>query len=249
MSGLGRRLKDRRQSLGLSIKDIEEITKIRPLYIEALENEKFSVLPGKVYIIGFLRSYAKALKLDPKEIIEEFHNLWNEKDEEKEKRYEEKAVFADKAPANITLYYNKLLRFGIIILAVLVLLGINKMWNKPQHLPPPIDNGYTADPDTDKIEEPHEDEIISDEPIFEGLRLEIAVVRGDCWIEVVADDQVVFSRTVKKGEDMLVFEAVKEIRLVLGNAGAVDLIYNGRVLDSLGKIGDVVRPTFTKEGD
>jgi len=65
----------------------------------------------------------------------------------------------------------------------------------------------------------------------------------------VADDQVVFSRTVKKGEDMLVFEAVKEIRLVLGNAGAVDLIYNGRVLDSLGKIGDVVRPTFTKEGD
>lgn len=55
-----------------SIADVEAVLRIRAAYLEALERGEFNRLPGRVYAIGFVRSYAEYLGLDPDAMIRKF---------------------------------------------------------------------------------------------------------------------------------------------------------------------------------
>lgn len=66
---LGEWLRSTRLRRGFSLAEIERDTRINRLYIEALEEEHFEVLPAPVYTRGFLRSYARILGLDPAEAV------------------------------------------------------------------------------------------------------------------------------------------------------------------------------------
>ena len=61
--GIGRSLERARQSKGLSLKEVEQRTKIRSRYLRDLEREEFDVLPA-VYVLGSLKTYADFLGLD-----------------------------------------------------------------------------------------------------------------------------------------------------------------------------------------
>lgn len=66
---LGEWLRNARQRKGLTFTEIERTTRINRHYLEAIESEHFDVLPAPVYARGFLRSYARALGLDPDEAV------------------------------------------------------------------------------------------------------------------------------------------------------------------------------------
>jgi cytoskeletal protein RodZ len=55
---------------GIDISDIEEKTKIRAKFLRALENEEWQVIPEDVYVRKFLETYASALGLDPRPLVE-----------------------------------------------------------------------------------------------------------------------------------------------------------------------------------
>ena len=61
---LGDILRQEREKQNLTVKDVEQETSIRALYIEAIENGDYKSLPGDVYAKGFIRNYAGFLKLD-----------------------------------------------------------------------------------------------------------------------------------------------------------------------------------------
>lgn len=61
---VGAVLKRARQHYNQTLEDIERALRIRASQIEAIENGDFSVLPGRVYAIGFIRSYSEYLGLD-----------------------------------------------------------------------------------------------------------------------------------------------------------------------------------------
>jgi transcriptional regulator with XRE-family HTH domain len=60
---IGRTLRLAREKRGLSLQQVEEVTKIRTRYLRDLENENFDVLPA-VYVLGSLKTYAGHLGLD-----------------------------------------------------------------------------------------------------------------------------------------------------------------------------------------
>ena len=61
METIGEHLKRVRKVCGYSLEDVARVTKINLLYLEAIENDEFSKLPGETFLQGFLRSYAKLL--------------------------------------------------------------------------------------------------------------------------------------------------------------------------------------------
>lgn len=75
MGAFGDILRSKRQELGYSLDQVEEETKIRKYYIKALEEENFSVLPAKVYAIGFVRRYARFLSINEDEAVEWFKDM------------------------------------------------------------------------------------------------------------------------------------------------------------------------------
>ncbi len=66
---LGQRLASSREKRGMTIDEISEITRLSPRLIKAAEDDQFDQLPGRVFVIGFLRSYTKAIGIDGDEFV------------------------------------------------------------------------------------------------------------------------------------------------------------------------------------
>jgi cytoskeletal protein RodZ len=71
---IGSSLREARTRQGLDFPELEELTKIRPKYLRALEDEQFEILPAPTYVRGFLRSYAEALGLDGQPFVDEYNS-------------------------------------------------------------------------------------------------------------------------------------------------------------------------------
>ncbi|MBW7454591.1 RodZ domain-containing protein [Paenibacillus sepulcri] len=69
MSDLGALLRKAREQRGLSLDDIQDLTKIRKHYLEAIEEGNYSVLPGTFYVRAFVKNYAENVGLDAEEVL------------------------------------------------------------------------------------------------------------------------------------------------------------------------------------
>lgn len=72
MPEIGETLREARMRERIDVSEIEAQTKIRAKYLRALENEEWDLLPGPTFVKSFLRTYATALGLDGKTLVEEY---------------------------------------------------------------------------------------------------------------------------------------------------------------------------------
>src|SRR2546421_8403004 len=72
MPEIGQSLREARMRARIDVSEIEGKTKIRAKYLRALENEEWGLLPGPTFVKSFLRTYAQALGLDAKALVEEY---------------------------------------------------------------------------------------------------------------------------------------------------------------------------------
>ncbi len=82
MPDIGNSLREARIRRGLSINDVEAVTRIRSKYLQALEENDFEVIPGPTFVKGFLRTYALFLKLDADLILSEYRSTYEPRGDE-----------------------------------------------------------------------------------------------------------------------------------------------------------------------
>ncbi len=82
MDSIGDSLRQAREEKGLSLSDVQRITKIRSHYLEALEAGEFAILPGQAYERAFIRTYASAIGIDPQPYLARYDNLRAEAERE-----------------------------------------------------------------------------------------------------------------------------------------------------------------------
>ena len=68
---LGARLRHQRQHRQITLATIAEQTKIKRSLLEALERDDATQWPAGIYRRGFVRSYARAIGLDPEDVVKE----------------------------------------------------------------------------------------------------------------------------------------------------------------------------------
>ena len=69
MELIGARLNQARLTANLALQDIADHTKISLRFLSAIENDDFSALPGRVYILGYTRAFARAVGLDEESVL------------------------------------------------------------------------------------------------------------------------------------------------------------------------------------
>src|ERR1700739_2223662 len=72
MPEIGETLRETRMRRRIDMTEVEAATKIRAKYLRALENEEWDLLPGPTYVKSFLRTYAQALGLDARMLVDEY---------------------------------------------------------------------------------------------------------------------------------------------------------------------------------
>jgi cytoskeletal protein RodZ len=73
MQSIGERLEEARKRLGISLREASEATKIRMDYLQHMENGSFAFSLPDVYKRGFLKIYARHLKLDAEKLATDFN--------------------------------------------------------------------------------------------------------------------------------------------------------------------------------
>src|SRR6201987_3543150 len=74
MFDIGGSLREARLKRGLTPADVQKAIRIRDRYLQALEEERWELLPGDAYVKGFLRTYADYLGLDGNLYVEEYNS-------------------------------------------------------------------------------------------------------------------------------------------------------------------------------
>ncbi|KJS82786.1 MAG: hypothetical protein JM58_13955 [Peptococcaceae bacterium BICA1-8] len=247
LDGIGDLFKTNRENRGLTLSDVENGTKIRSKYIKAIEQEDFDLIPGKVYVKGFIKSYAKFLEIENNEEIANFleENIVKTLDIEKNGAFQENNQPLTKG------LQKKYITIILSIIAIVVLFGVQNVYDKHfkrEISPSPAqkDNGIPID--KPPLEEPSiEEDITTQLPDKIVLTLEIldlSTAKEKCWIQVYSDNTLNFEGTMYQG-DIKVFEAREKMKITLGNAGVVKLLLGERELGIAGKIGEVINKEFT----
>lgn len=69
---IGTRLAQRRAELGLSCDDVSKMTHLRPEYLQNIETLNVEALPSIGYVLGYIRTYAKALGMDGENAVSDY---------------------------------------------------------------------------------------------------------------------------------------------------------------------------------
>ncbi len=243
---IGKALKAAREARGLSLNDVEADIKIRHKYLEALENEDYRVLPGKVYVKGFLRNYARYLGLNSDEIIAMYIN-------EHAVEEELEPDVTEAAPAKGG--NGKRLALGLLLAGIILAVGvfaiIPSLQEKEQVNKRPSgqqenyigDKEQTPAPEGNKENLSGEPNIPAPSPEVEGVNLTLNVTEKPSWMQVVVDGQTQFTGEVAPGQSKS-FRGQERIWIKLGNAGDVEVQFNGKNIGVLGQRGDVVDKEF-----
>jgi len=65
----GAELRAAREAAGLSLDDVAQQLKLAPRQVQALEEDDYAKLPGRTFVRGFVRNYARYLHLDPEALV------------------------------------------------------------------------------------------------------------------------------------------------------------------------------------
>lgn len=236
----GQVFKEKRENLGLTLGHIEEETKIRKLYLDAIEKEAFDVLPPRVYATGFVKKYARYLDLDERAMVQQFVEMAYESDEGEMLQPQPPPV----EPARTDFQFRGMNWRNVVVAGVFLLAAwwvgnivvdlISQHGPDMVKRPPHEETAPLPQPDPSTLEVPENP-------------TQLATVRvaanSNCWVKAIVDGQTVFSKTMTAGQEE-VFEGHEAVILTVGNAGGIEVYYNGDRIGPLGESGEVIQKEF-----
>jgi len=136
---IGEKLQNKRKTLGLSIDEVANNTKIRKSYILAIENNDFSKFDSHVYAKGFIKNYANFLALDSRTLLaiyrRDYQNVSIKRtvnNDIKNKEVKKPNLLLFKKPILSPRQFGLLMfTFVLIILVIFVITFVNKAFTPP----------------------------------------------------------------------------------------------------------------------
>ena len=262
MSGFGQRMKAARESCGVTLDEMCAATRISVRLLDAIESERFELLPGGVFSISFVRQYARYVELDEDEVADEFKTAAVPREPVIATMERTRQGIVGDGPEelagariaeSITEYLRRHGQTLAGAAAVLIIAAVTVWYFRAERAgeeaamrgQPPVAAApalrESARADFRTVSEPAQPAVPS-----KPLNVVIRTTR-EVWIRALADGRRVFERTFEPGQTREI-EADTAVRLRVGNAGGLDVVLNGRALDPIGPLGHVREVLITEGG-
>lgn len=211
----GKFLKAEREKQQRSLEELAKALKVRVDYLKAIEEENYELIPGEVFIKGYIRMYAEAMGLSSNILLKLYKKqvaktLLSERPIETRKK-----IFTHKPALIIT---------GLTLLIIVPLIVFISREEKR--------------PVTELTVVSEELRVIVDNKEEERFSLEITAIELT-WISVEVDNDRPVVRFLKPGE-IVRWTALNGFSVKIGNAAGAELTFNGKSLGNLGPRGKVV---------
>lgn len=246
MKEIGEYLRRVREEKNISLKEVQESTKISLRYLEALDNGDFESIPGEVYRKGFLVNYATALGLDGQDILKKYYELKAKEEEEQRKIQLEQAIQNKNTPV-VNLNWSKEVYLGIVAVLIVFLI-VFSFFAFPSFNNSPNVTDETVSGESAK---PEDTQGLIDKQLLPAPITIYASFKEAVWVSVKADGVYLYTRdgtTISPSSPKLLWTAQREMEIRLGNPAGVNLSFNGKDMGKLGERGVVKLFKFTPEG-
>jgi cytoskeleton protein RodZ len=245
-ASFGSWLRRQREMRDISLRDIAERTKISLRYLEAMEVDRFDILPAPIFAKGFLREYARYVGLSPDEVVNHYlavHQPQELEEDGEETLARRRTKPVDPGRPRVRPGWTSglvLALLGLILLALVALAVFYADRRSSNDTATAAEQAHSV-PSIAAPSGTARAEIPPPPPEEPKAPLEVTLdFTGDCWVEAVIDGGATrFSELRVQGES-LQLEAEESLLLTLGNAGAVEVQVNGQPFELRGGPGDVV---------
>ena len=254
MKDIGNFLRERREARGISLIEVEKDLRIRKKYLQALEEGNIDAIPGKTYLIGYLRNYSKYLSIDEEninQIIQTYNNLEKQKvdlEETKKKdiylKRKDKSVFGRKK-FFFPIKYVYLTSFVLIIFIGLFLL--NRSLREAQNFPVPSpeignETGINVEEKADDIStlteeliESEAEAITAEYPTQESVLAEklpiLKLIANDrTWLKIISEDNIIFEGILFNGEEYF-WETDQTLEIITEYPTKIEAYYDDEIIE------------------
>lgn len=272
MPTVGEKLREARLAADLELTDIYEETKIRPHYLQCLEDDNFAELPAPFCTVAFLRQYAAVVGLDAEDLVSEIRRDLPSEEISVPEFYRDTATsrgpLVAKAGRTLSTFARRSAGgIGKVVIALALIAGGSYWWfqsagngNETETpgitTPAPVltESGTAAQPTQSEPNQP-EPEAVADVPNSPSdtlgpagdlMAIEIRAT-DQVWVRSLADGVTERERILNPGEVQRI-QADALVNLTLGNAGAVSLVIDGTVQEGIGNAGEVRHLRVTRNG-
>jgi len=255
MESIGDYLKRERELRNITLEEVANATKINIGILRTIEEGQTERFPAEVFVRGFIRCYAQYIGLDPNDVLLRHHPQTKSPEHQ-----EEISPPPEKPEKKIWLFFSrhrKLLGVSISIIIIVLLLSLVLNIGKKEPLKKEqtplskslveanrvVDQVKTYTPEQKNVPAPQAK--AQEAPQLQNKKQHElrAVFKENTWVQAMIDEQNLQEYSFKAGETIS-WTMDNKIRLLIGNAGGVDLYLDGKQLKSLGDSGQVVEITL-----
>jgi cytoskeleton protein RodZ len=251
-------LKDMREARGLSLRAIFETTRVGLVNLTAVEDGDYNRLPPPVYARNFIRKYARAVGIDEKLILDRY-----ERHLESLKPPQEEAEVRKPWPETGRSYRFLFISLSAVIVAGIVVSAIflYDQGGKPPSPAPVVESPSPAQ----VIPLPEQTAAVPNAPAqitasksapagkailppAAGKMYNLVIeARELTWIRITEDRNPSYQALLKPG-DKIERMASDYFQLDIGNAGGINLTFQGKPLGIIGKQGQIIHMRLPEEG-
>lgn len=256
---MGARLRLAREAQGLAIDDVAQSLKFAPRQIESLEQERFDRLPGPTIARGMVRNYARLLKLDPEPLLSRMSPQPERAADPGQiaERFRQEVPFAESARRSTLVYAG--FSIGLLVLVGVVAYEWQQQKAAPEFVAParerpepePAAPAVASAPaleapaaeklEQKKIEDEKPKQAVAkaeqppvenaEQPLAPGTHRLVLRTEAEAWLEVKdATGRTLISSLNPAGTERTV-RGRAPFEIVIGNASAVRLTYDGKPVD------------------
>lgn len=259
-------LKTAREVKEISLSQVSAKTKIDLKFLQAIEDANFDILP-EIYIRAFIREFTQTIDLNSNEVLQKFDMARLGKPEEKPQPQLETASKED--PINVqetsgtkefdstevlqpttlglgktakSLKLNYIIGGSILFVALIVIYFAFIRNSSSEIIQEKLDQESSTENtqrfEIDKSSQTQTSGLVDQSALVpDSLHLSVFAV-ARVWIKVTTDGKTVHQNIVQ-ANTRLNYAASKNFSVSIGNAGLVQIFFNNKQIENVGKLGEI----------
>lgn len=266
MSGIGEQLRQARLAKGIDLQEIARETRISSRYLEALEREDFEVLPGALFARNFARQYAALVGLDQSQIEANLDRAFPKAPDPVLEQLSTQQTAIQLQPLRDSFNFDssswRRARWSSVALVAVLgassaiymgwqeLSGIfaeartaARVQQQQQPAAEPTPTVTTQPAASQSLAVPASDTGAASSPestitiSADGMAVQVVASQAT-WVSMSANGKRVFSGILEPNERKII-SGVANAKLVVGNAGGIEILTNGKSIGPIGPNGQV----------
>jgi transcriptional regulator with XRE-family HTH domain len=241
---IGGELAHARETLGLTVDELADRTRIRPSVIESIERDDFSPCGGDFYAKGHLRMLTRVLGIDARPVLDAYDQNFAASPVQARDVFEAELATGSSGTLRGTASGAN---WGALIAAVVVLMAV---WGAARFFSDSGDSAATSGVGPSHTHTARSPRLVKPPPVAPAVQAHVQVTISGGDTHVVVRDrsmQPVFSGVLVDGT-VRHFHGAAPIRVHAADAGLVSLSVHGKTLGPLGSAGSPAYRTIGVSG-